>query len=123
MHRTLPLFFAVAALAFCAGKTYTFTLLQPAVVGTTELKPGEHRLMLDGNIFVVDGKADTRTTVKVETVSEKFNQTSVRTDSSGGKPRIQEIRLGGSSTKLVVAESGSGSSAGAGSGGSSGVND
>jgi hypothetical protein len=123
MKRIFALFFAAATLAFCAGKTYTFTLLQPAVVGATELKPGEHRLMLDGNIFVVDGKAATRTTVKVETVNEKFNQTSVRTGSDGGKSRIQEIRLGGSNTKLVVAESGAGSGAGPGSGGGSGVND
>lgn len=117
MKRILPLFFAAVAIAVCAGKTYTFTLLHPTVVGATELKPGEHRLQLDGNAFIVDGKPGTRTQVKVETANEKFNQTAVRVDTAGDKARIQEIRLGGSSTRLVV-ESGAG---GAGSSGATGA--
>jgi len=119
MHRTLPLFFAAVTLAVCAGKTYTFTLFQPTMVGATELKPGEHRLQLDGNAFVIDGKAATRTPVKVETVNEKYNQTSVRIDSGGGKARIEEVRLGGSNTRLVVSAPGAGG--GAGSSGVSGA--
>jgi hypothetical protein len=120
MHRTLPLFFAVVTLAVCAGKTYNFTLQNPTVAGATELKPGAHTLQLvDGNAFVVDGKAETRTPVKVETVNEKYSQTSVRIDSEGGKARILEVRLGGSKTRLVVAAPGT--VAGSGSNGGSGA--
>jgi hypothetical protein len=112
MHRTLPLFFAAVALAVCAGKTYTITLHSPAVAGATELKPGEHTVQLvDGNAIVIDGKTDTRTPVKVETANRKFDETSVRIDSDGGKAHIREIRLGGSTTRLVVAESVSASGA------------
>jgi hypothetical protein len=104
MHRTLPLFFAVVALAVCAGKSYTITLFSPATVGNNELKAGEYRVQIvDQNALVIDGKGDTRTAVKVETVKEKFSNTSVRIDTTDGKARVQEIRLGGTNTKLVIA--------------------
>jgi hypothetical protein len=99
------LFFAAVALAVCAGKTYTITLYNPATVGNTELKPGDYKVeLVDQNAVIINGKTDTRTPVKVETVKEKFAQTSVRTTVSDGKTRVQEIRLGGTNTKLVVTE-------------------
>jgi len=120
MHRTLALLFAVVALAVAAGKTYTFRLNEPAVVGATELKPGEHTLQIvDRNAFIIDGKPATRTPVKVETANEKFLRTSVIINTGGAKARIEEISLGGSNTKLVVASpaadagAGSGTAAGA----------
>jgi len=107
MHRTLALFLTVVALGVCAGKTYTMKLQSPAVVGNTELKAGEYTVQLvDQNTVVIDGKASTRTPVKVETVKEKFDRTSVRVDTSAGKARVLEIRLGGTTTKLVVADAG-----------------
>jgi hypothetical protein len=119
MHRTLALLFAAVALAVAAGKTYTFTLYDPAMAGATELKPGEHSLQIvDGNAFIVDGKPATRTPVKVETANEKFSRTSILVNTGGGKRRIEEISLGGSNTKLVVAmpaaDAGAGSSSAAG---------
>ncbi len=109
MQRIFPLFLAAAAIAVCAGKTYTITLNEPAVAGATELKAGEHRVQLvDGNAVIIDGKAGSRTPVKVETAGDKYSETTVRLDSEGGKARIREIRLGGSNTKLVIGESGAG---------------
>jgi hypothetical protein len=121
MHRTLALLFAVVALAVAAGKTYTITLNRPTTAGATELKAGEHQLRLvDGNAFIIDGKPDTRTPVKVETVNEKFSHTSVILYVGSGKTRITEVSLAGSNTKLVVAEPGVG--AGSGANGATGAN-
>jgi hypothetical protein len=107
MYRSIALFFAVVALAVCAGKTYTITLLGPATVGSTDLKAGEHRVtMLDQNTVVIDGKADSKTTVKVETAKDKYDRTSIRVNTGDGKSRVQEIRLGGTATKLVIADPG-----------------
>ena len=39
--------------------------------------------------------------MKVETAEEKFGSTSVRYQNGDGKYRIQEIRLGGTKTRLV----------------------
>lgn len=105
MHRTLPLFFAVVALAICAGKTYTVKFFSPTTVGNTELKPGEYKVeIVDQNSIVLHGKGDTRTAVRTETVKEKFGDTAIRVDNADGKARLQEIRLGGTNTKLVIAE-------------------
>ena len=96
---------ALAAFAVAAGKSYTITLFSPAVVGATELKPGDYTVkMVDANTIMIDGKAETRSTVKVETVKDKFAKTSIRVVDSDGKQHVQEIRLDGTNTKLVLGE-------------------
>jgi hypothetical protein len=45
--------------------------------------------------------ASVEANVKVESAESKFNSTSVRYQNGDGKYRIQEIRLGGTKTKLV----------------------
>ena len=52
----------------------------------------------NGNI----GKTAVETSVKVETADQKFNATSVRYANTEGKYSIQEIRLGGTRTRLVL---------------------
>jgi hypothetical protein len=105
MKRIFLLFFVVVAVGICAGKTYTVTLYNPAVVGNTELKAGAYKItVVDQNAMIINGKADTRTPVRVETMKEKYHQTSVRVNNSDGKSRVEEIRLGGTNMKLVVSE-------------------
>lgn len=107
MYRTIALFFAVVALAVCAGKTYTITLHGPATVGSTELQAGEHKVtLLDQNTVTIDGKQNSKTAVKVETAKNKFDRTSVRLNIVDGKSRVQEIQFGGTNTKLVISDSG-----------------
>jgi hypothetical protein len=92
---------AFAGMALAAGKSYTVTLYGPAMVGTTELKAGEYRVEVDNDKAVIKaGKLSKEATVKVEAVDSKFTSTSVRLG-AGEKPQIQEIRLGGTNTKLV----------------------
>ena len=113
MRRIGTLVFAVAALAamaVAAGKSYTISLFEPTVVGNTELKPGDYTLkMVDAMTIMIDGKADTKATVKVETGKDKYARTTVRVVESEGKSHVQEIRLGGTNTKLIFSEPGTAS--------------
>jgi hypothetical protein len=97
---------AFAGMAMAAGKTYNVRLYEPAMVGNTELKAGEYRVEVNDNKAVIKGgKVQKETPVKVETADSKYGSTTVRL-SAGEKPQIQEIRLGGTKTKLVFAENG-----------------
>jgi hypothetical protein len=94
--------FALAAVA--SADTYRVTLFQSSVVNGTELKPGDYKVQLtDSKVVISKGKETVEATVKVENGNEKFNATSVRYSNADGKYKIQEIRLGGTKTKLVFA--------------------
>jgi hypothetical protein len=98
--------FSALALPVMAGtKSYGFTLGSPATVGSTELKPGEYKVKLDGAQAVIHdeqtGKSVT-VPVKVEHNGAKYEQTTVQSNTKDGKDRIFEIHLGGSDTKLQL---------------------
>lgn len=93
--------FVFAGMALAAGKSYTVKLYSPAMVGTTELKPGVYRVEVnDKTATIKSGKVEKVADVKVEESQSKFGATTVRMG-TGEKPQIQEIRLGGTKTKLV----------------------
>lgn len=95
-------FLALASASLVQAKSYTVTLFQPSVVGGTELKAGSYRLEVDGEKAVIKGaKQSAEAAVKVETTEQKFGATVVRYQNGDGKYRVTEIRLGGTSTKLV----------------------
>ena len=98
----LPVFM-VAGMAIASARSYTVNLFQPSMVGTTELKPGEYKLEVnDQKAVIKKGKVQTESPVKVEEGDTKFDTTTVRyVNSADGKVRIQEIRLGGTKTKLI----------------------
>ena len=82
--------------------TYRVNLLQPSVIAGQELKPGEYKIELrDNKAIVTSGKTTVETDVKVETSDTKFSTTSVRYTNGDGKYKVQEIRLGGTNTRLV----------------------
>jgi hypothetical protein len=102
---TLPkwiLSFCVVALAVAsAASTYQVKFFQPSMVGTTAIEPGEYKIELDGDKAVIKtGKASVHAACKVETGDQKYATTVVRY-SNDGKYQVQEIRLGGTKTKLV----------------------
>jgi hypothetical protein len=96
-----------STMAFAGTKSYDFTIGAPTHVGTTELKPGEYRVKLDGTQAIIrdqqSGKSIT-VNVKVEHAGQKFDQTSVQSANKDGHDRVIEIDLGGSDTKLQLAE-------------------
>ena len=106
MIRIGLLSFAVVALAAVASaKSYTVNLFQPAVLGSTELKPGEYKVeVVDQKAVVRNGKLHGEFPVKVENGDSKFSTTTVRFSNGDGKLHIQEIRLGGTTTTLVFSE-------------------
>ena len=100
--RALFLCLLITAISFAAGSSYRVTLFQSSVVSGTELQPGDYKLELkDNKAVITKGKQSVEAEVKVETGENKFNSTSVRYMNAEGKMKVQEIRLGGTKTKLV----------------------
>jgi hypothetical protein len=96
---------AFAGLALASTKSYTVSLFFPVKLGTTELKAGDYRLeVADNKVVLRSGKVRTEAVVRVEETGERFERTTVRVTGSAGEQRIQEIRLGGTHTKLIVNE-------------------
>jgi hypothetical protein len=94
--------FAVMGLAIASAKSYTLTLYSAATVGGTELKPGQYSVEVkDSKAVIRNGHVQSEAPVKVESVDSKYGATTVRYGNDGGKMQIQEIRLGGTNTKLV----------------------
>jgi hypothetical protein len=102
MREVLP-FFLVAGLAVASARSYTITLFESATVGTTLLKPGDYKLEVNDQKAVIrQGKVQTESPVTVEEGDTKFAATAVRyVNDANGKVRIQEIRIGGTRTRLV----------------------
>jgi len=104
MTKAMKLFvlFFTVAMVFASAASYSVTLFQPSTVAGTELKPGEYKLTLDGDkATIMKGKEKVEAAVKMETADTKFAATSVRYTDQGGKMKVQEIRLGGTNTKVV----------------------
>ena len=99
----LMLSFGTLALAIAsAASSYHFSIFQASFVGGKELKPGDYKIELNGDKAMIKvGKQTLEAAVKVENGTEKFSETSVRYATADGKMTVQEIRLGGTSTKLV----------------------
>jgi hypothetical protein len=101
--KKILLSFATLALAVAsAAQTHRVTLFQPSMVNGTELKPGEYKVTVDGNKATLSsGKTSVSADVKTETADSKFSSTTVRYSNGDGKYTVQEIRLGGTTTKVV----------------------
>jgi hypothetical protein len=105
MFKRITVSFATLALAVASAATHRITLYQPATLAGQELKPGDYKIeVLDNKAVIKSGKQTIETAVKVENGSEKFRGTSVRYENSNGAMKVQEIRLGGTNTKLVFAD-------------------
>lgn len=103
MTKKILLSFATLALAAAsAASSYRVTLFQPSIVAGTELKPGDYKVTLkDDKAVITRGKTSVEAAVKTESADAKFSSTTVRYLNGDGKYRVQEIRLGGTNTRLV----------------------
>ena len=98
----LVLCFATASLAIGGAASYNITLFQPTTINGKELKEGDYKLELNDHTAVIrQGKTAVEADVKPETVDRKYASTSVKYVVTNGKNNVQEIRLGGTKTKLV----------------------
>ncbi|MDQ6665501.1 MAG: hypothetical protein M3Z23_14055 [Acidobacteriota bacterium] len=102
ISKKLLLCFGTGALAIGSAASYNLTLYQPIMVDGTPLKEGQCKLVLkDHTAIIRQGKTSIEANVKPETMDKKFASTSVKYIVLDGKNNIQEIRLGGTKTKLV----------------------
>jgi hypothetical protein len=92
-------FVAITLAVASAATTYRVTLFQPSVINGTELKPGEYKVEIKNDKAVLwQGKDSTEVPVKIESTDQKNRATAVR---YGSGSRVEEIRIGGTKTKLV----------------------
>jgi hypothetical protein len=102
MFKKIALSFATLALAVASAASQKVTLHQDAELNGKHLKAGEYKVEVkDGTAVLKSGKEVLEAPVKVETTPSKFSVTSIRYNSEGSTPAIQEIRMGGTNTKLV----------------------
>lgn len=106
MNKLIIAFASVAlAAAASAATRYNITLFQPSVINGTELKPGDYKVEVDGDKAVFkQGKKMFEAPVKLEESKDKYASNTVRY-LLGGK--VEEIRIGGTHTKLVFEGDGS----------------
>ena len=102
MKKILFGFTTLALVVASAATNYKVTLFQTSMIAGTELKPGDYKIeMKDNKVVVKSGKNVVEADGKLETGNEKFNTTSVRYTNTDGKMKVQEIRLGGTNSKIV----------------------
>ena len=105
MLKRLVLAFAILGLAAASAETYRVTLSQPSKVEGKQLKAGEYRLNVENSkLTIVSGKQSVEVPVKVQNGDTKFESTAIRYTGTGDKVSIQEIRIGGTKTKLLFEE-------------------
>jgi hypothetical protein len=94
--------FALASVAFAAGKTYYVTISKAAKAGSVELAPGEYQLKVNGTTAVFTNRQHESftTAVKLEEAAKKSPHTAVDSSEAGAKELIHSISLEGSKTKL-----------------------
>jgi hypothetical protein len=92
------------AVASAASNTYHITLDDAAWVGSTQLKAGDYKIEIQGDKAVIkSGKKDVaEVQVKVETADHKAESNQIFMRTENNKQEIQEIRIGGSTTRIVL---------------------
>ena len=86
-----------------AATSYKVTFSTPVMLNGAQLKAGDYQVEVKENMALIkQGKAITEAPVKVENSNQKFDRSSVRLDGS----QVEEIRLGGTHTRLVFEKSG-----------------
>src|ERR1700730_14490845 len=96
--------FTFAALAvMSAANRYSVTFYDPVVVNGTSLKPGDYNLEIKDNTAIIkQGKIMAQAPVKLENDDKKFITNTVRISGT----RVEEIRLGGTHTRVVFEKTG-----------------
>ena len=96
---------ALGMAAIASAKSYSITLFQPSLIGGAELKPGNYSLEVkDQKVVIRQGKLTSEAPVKVEHADNKYGSTTVRYTNGDGKYHVQEIHVGGTDLRLVLAE-------------------
>jgi hypothetical protein len=100
------LFVCAGALALAgSANSYKVTFYMPSEVAGKQIRAGEYRIQVDGDkASIRTDKGTVEAPVKVETSATKFATTSIRYKNVDGKAKIDQIRVGGTTTTLVFGE-------------------
>ena len=93
------------ALASASGNRYNVKLYVSAEAGGQVLKAGDYRIEMKDNHAVIKGENRTvEAEARIENGGAKFSSTAVRYSGEGPGARIEEIRIGGTTTRIVFAK-------------------
>jgi hypothetical protein len=95
---------ALVGVSTASARSYSLTLAEPVVVGSTTLKAGDYKLDLEGSkVLFLDNRHKTaaQASVKVENEHNKYYDTAIVSNRVGDERRITAIELAGTQTKLV----------------------
>ena len=99
MKKILFSFSTLALSSAFAASSYHVTLFDQSTVAGKTLKPGDYKIQLkDNSVVLMHNKEVTEASAKTEDGNTKYDQTTVRYND---KHEITEIRLGGTTKKLV----------------------
>jgi len=87
-----------------ADESYKITLGNASKIGSTELAPGDYKVLVGGPKLVltaVKTGAAIEVAGKVENGDKKFDTTEIHSKKVDGVSHISEIRFGGSKTKII----------------------
>src|ERR1700751_6172044 len=88
-----------------AASTYHVKIADPTWIGTTELKPGEYEVKVDGDkITFKQGKKVIEVSAKVETSASKFSDTQMDIKTEKGQAKLKELDLGGTKSKIMLTD-------------------
>ena len=101
MKKAIAVMFAIGISLAYAASSYQVTLYKATTINGTQLKPGSVKVDLQGDKVVIkQGKTSVESNVTVQNGERKFEASSV-TYNAGATDQVQEIRLGGTATKLL----------------------
>jgi hypothetical protein len=93
----------MSILSIASAKSYTITFHSPTMAGSVQLPAGDYKLTVEGSnaIFTnVNSNKSVTAPVKIENVDKKYDATSIKITQEGDAKHIDNIELGGSTTKL-----------------------
>ena len=98
--------FATLTLAVAsAANHYNIRIYESAEVGGQTLKPGEYTIeMKDNRAVIKGGKQTVEAEARIENQAKKFETNVVRYAGEAPNYKIEEIRIGGTTTKVVFAK-------------------
>lgn len=101
MKKVIAAMFVIGIGVASAASSYHVTLYKPTTVNGTQLKAGDVKVEVQGDkVILKQGKTSVESNATVQNGNQKFNDSTV--SYSGDSPnQIQEIRLGGTSTKIL----------------------
>ncbi len=88
--------------AFAASNVFHVTFQSDAWIGANQVKAGDYKVTVDdGKVTLKSGKTVIEVPGKMETSDHKFATTGVVVITVGNRPQVEEIQIGGGSTRIV----------------------